>query len=318
MKTDTPQISVGAKPVRMDFASFAHNPKGLTGKDLESTVSQVAGFVKMMTGVANSASLSIMVGCLNRIADVRSEESYRECLRQAHPRYRQNVKRLFSEAIRERDSYRHALLYPGSGVRFFCVKDMPDETRAKYGVMTDKEYFEFWECTGGLAWNRSLPLVGSLHNKFRLSLQQHGVLCPEQTAWGFVGASVLELAVAIWQGAMQSAYEAFDGLLEQSFVESLYRPFSLARVSKAWQTAVKEMTPETETYTLDDSEERNIAFGVEQLRDLWLSPDLPFDSTIQAVESFSDDIFRTKGVARKSMRELAEMRDEAVAGFRKQ
>ena len=76
------------------------------------------------------------------------------------------------------------------------------------------------------------------------------------------------------------------------------------------------MAPETRGYTLDSTEERNIALGVEQIAELWVSPDLPFDSTIQAVEDYQDDIFRTKGFAKKAMRELAELRDSAVEELR--
>ena len=38
---------------------------------------------------------------------------------------------------------------------------------------------------------------------------------------------------------------------------------------------------------------------------------MPFDATIRAVEDYNEDIFRTRGEAKKSMRELAEMRDDA-------
>jgi hypothetical protein len=71
------------------------------------------------------------------------------------------------------------------------------------------------------------------------------------------------------------------------------------------------MTKEVDDYKLDDDEERNIELGIEQLRELWISVDLPFNSTIAAVEDFDRDIFRTRGEAKKSIRELTEMREEA-------
>lgn len=309
-----PAMSRGGKPT---LVQQAHNPKGITQEELEKRVAQVSGFVKLMTGVANNAALMIMSDCLDKITDKRSRESYREEPWHPHPRYKQRVKQLFNDCLRERDHYRHSLMYASSqGIRFFHVEDMPDEARRKYGVMTDAQYFEFWEGTGGLAYQKSQPLIGSLHNKFRLSMLNHRVPQPEQVAWGLVAANMLELAYVVWQRAMRSAHEAFDGVLTMDFVENLYRPFSLQKVSQRWQQALELMAPETRGYTLDSTEERNIALGVEQIAELWVSPDLPFDSTIQAVEDYQDDIFRTKGFAKKAMRELAELRDSAVEELR--
>lgn len=322
--TDAPSATATAAVTAVSSAgkpliAQAANPKGITMQQLEQTVAQVAGFVKMMTGVANNAAISIMLDCLNKIADVRSKESYAEEPWHPHPRYKQRVKQLFNQALQEKDHYRRRLMYPGEhGVRFFRVSDMPDEARRKYGVVSDKTYFEFWEGTGALAYQKSQPLVGSLWNKFRLSLQHHGVPNAEQVAWGLVGANVLELAVVVWQRAMKSAHEAFEGLLSMDYVEQLYRPFSLHCVSLKWRQALSLLAPEVSTYSLDSLEERNIEMGVQQLMELWISPDLPFDSTIQAVEDFSDDIFSTPGHAKKAMRELADMRNKAVEDLAQQ
>jgi hypothetical protein len=320
-----PAVSPAGKPLAAQAArsvsplALCKNPKGITVQQLEQTVAQVAGFVKMMTGVANNAAISIMLHCLNKIADVRSKESYAEEPWHPHPRYKQKVKQLFNQALAEKDHYRRRLMYPGEhGVRFFRVSDMPDEARRKYGVINDKTYFEFWEGTGALAYQKSQPLIGSLWNKFRLSLQHHGVPNAEQVAWGLVGANVLELAVVVWQRAMKSAHEAFEGLLTMDYVEQLYRPFSLHCVSLKWRQALSLMAPEVSTYSLDSLEERNIEMGVQQLMELWISPDLPFDSTIKAVEDFSDDIFSTPGHAKKAMRELADMRNKAVEDLAQQ
>ena len=71
------------------------------------------------------------------------------------------------------------------------------------------------------------------------------------------------------------------------------------------------MAPDCDGYKLESDEERNIAYGLEQLRELWVSSDLPFDATIAAVEDYDEDIFRTRGEAKKSIRELSEMRNDA-------
>jgi len=285
----------------------------MKNEELENRIAKVSGFVKMMTGVANNAALAIMVQCLNKVADVRPKDEYKEKPRQAHPRYKHEVKRLFNQVLDERDKYRRALLYPARNeTRFFQMTDMPEEQRKMYGIISDSDYFEFWESTGALVEQKSQPLVGSLQNKFRLSLQRHNVRCADQVAWAMVGASVLELAVEVWDRAMRSATNSFEGKVPAGVCEKLYAPFSLKRVSEMWVKATRMLAPEADAYALDADEERNIAMGIEQLMELWVSPDLPFDAVIKAVEDFKDDVFSTTGYAKKAMRQLAEMRNEAI------
>jgi len=279
---------------------MAMNPSGMTYDELEERASQCAGFVKLMTGVANNAAIGIARDCHDQL--------------RKHPGYKQRVKMLFKNAIiNEYKRYRTGLVSPRPDqVRFFDMSDMTSSARKKYGAVTDAQYFEFWEGTGALAYQKSKPLIGSLWNKFRLSMLNLGVPYPEIVAWGLVGAAVLELSVTVWQRTMRSVHDAFDGILSMQTVEKIYHPFCMIRLSAAWQRALKELSPEISTYDLNDVDERNVAIGVEQLTELWISAELPFDSTMQAVEDFKDDIFSTKGYAKKAIRELSEMRNNAV------
>jgi hypothetical protein len=283
-------------------------------KNLEHTIAQCSGFVKMMCGVSVNCAVTIAKDALDKIADVRAASEYKEKPWHPHPNYTNcYVKSLFNKYEKEKRNYYSNLLLPSTGeVRFFDLKDMPEEARRKYKEMTNREYFEFWKSTGAHAYLKSQPLIGSLHNKFRLSLLNHGVPYPELVAWGLVGASVLELAQETWQRTMRSVQEACDNLLILQDIERIYRAFSPQRMSLAWQKALKELSPEADNYKLNDQETRNIALGLDQLRELWISTDLPFDATIAAVDDYSDDIFATRGHAKKAMRQLAEMRQDAA------
>lgn len=297
---------------RLELREIEERQAGMT-KELELQIAKVSGFVKMMTGVANNAALAIMVQCLNKVADVRPRDEYALTPRHAHPNYRHKVKQMYNQVLKERDHYRRALLHPASDqTRFFQMADMPEEQRKMYGIISDNDYFEFWESTGALAEQKSQPLVGSLQNKFRLSLQRHGVANADQVAWAMTGASVLELAVVIWQKAMQLASSSFEGKVSASVCEKLYAPFSLKRVSEAWVKATRMLAPEADAYPLDTDEERNIEMGVEQLMELWVSPDMPFDAVIKAVEDYKDDVFASSGYAKKTIRQLVELRNQAV------
>lgn len=280
-------------------------------EQLELDVAKCSGFVKIMCGVANNCAIGIVNECRSKIADIRDGDDCKDRPRQPHPGYKHRAKKLFTQFFQEWHAMETNLLYPSAGeTRFFHVADMTAESLKRYGSMTDAEYFGFWKGTGALAIVKSRPLVTSLQNKFRLSLEHHGVRNAQQTAWAMVGDAVLQLAVETWERTMRSCQEALP-MLDLPFVERLWQPFSPKRPAETWRKAMLLMAPECDGYKLDAVEERNIALGLEQLRDLWVSSDLPFDATIRAVEDYDEDIFRTRSEAKKSMRQLAEMRDDA-------
>lgn len=280
-------------------------------ENIERGVSQCSGLVKMMCGVANNCATSVVRQAWMHIADIRDQESYEERPARPHPGCRQKAKKMFAQYFTAVQQMKSTLLYPSEGaIRFFHVADMPPEARKKYGTMTDAEYFEFWEGTGSLAYKQSQPLVTSLHNKLRKAFERHGLNEPVLGAWAMTACTVLELAVDTWQCTMRSCHEALP-LLDMAFLENLWRPFSLQYPADLWRKAMLLMDPAIGACQLDADEERNIELGVEQLRELWISVDLPFDSTIAAVEDFDRDIFRTRGEAKKSIRELTEMREDA-------
>lgn len=241
-----------------------------------------------------------------------------------HPRYSdKKIKRLFEDkpnsALDFYKRYRNRLRWPmGRDVRFFHIQDMTEEARKKYGSpVTDEQYFEFWEATGSLAYKKSRPLITSLWNKFRLSLLHHDVPHADITAWGLVGSSVLELAVETWDRSMLSVHEAVP-VLPISTLHKIYEVFNMQQVATAWHKACHALAPETQGYFLEEMEEKNIAIGLNQLRELWVSPDLPFDATIAAVEDYQDEIFKSKRQARKSIHDLKKMRMSAIEDIEQQ
>ena len=284
---------------------------------IELTFARCSGFVKMVTGVANNAALAVMRHAYCQIADIRDKDSYMERPRQPHHNYRHKAKMLFGQAMRDVAAYRSRLMHPNRGdVRFFCVSDMTPDTRKKYGDMTDEDYFAFWEGTGSEAYRKTQPLITSLWNKFRKSFDEHGIHSAAQSAWGLTAMTCLQLAVEIWEGAMLSVREAVESRLTDEFIWRVYQPFSLQRVAASWKQALVTLSPESACYRLDGSDERNIELGVQQLRDAWLSPDMPFSATMQAVDDFGD-LFRTQGERKKAIREMSEMRQEAIDEYQK-
>jgi hypothetical protein len=281
-------------------------------EQLEVRVAQCSGFVKMMTGVANNCAIQIATQCWNKVADIRDKDSYRERPRQPHPGCKHKAKQTFRQFFTEWHQMESVLLHPSAGqARFFHVDDMTPKVRKKYGAMTDAQYFEFWRGTGALAYQRSQPLIGSLHNKFRLSLERHGVANAQLTAWSMVADAALQMAVETWQRTMRQCYDEVPQMTHE-WLDNLWRPFSPRRPAETWRRALLLLAPECNAYKLDGDEERNIALGLAQLRELWTSAELNYDSTIRAVEDFDEDVFRTRGEAKKARRELTEMRNDTL------
>ncbi len=123
----------------------------MTVAEVERDIAQCSGFVKMMCGVANNCAYYVMMDALDHI--------------RKHPRYAdKNIKRLFegkpNSALDFYKRYRNRLRWPmGDDIRFFHIADLTEEARRKYGApITDEQYFEFWEATGG-AGLRQEPTV---------------------------------------------------------------------------------------------------------------------------------------------------------------
>lgn len=129
--------------MKLSLISRANNPTGMTVAEVERDIMQCSGFVKMMCGVANNCAYYVMMDALDHI--------------RKHPRYAdKSIKRLFegkpNSALDFYKRYRNRLRWPmGDDNRFFHIADLTEEARRKYGApITDEQYFEFWEATGGV------------------------------------------------------------------------------------------------------------------------------------------------------------------------
>jgi hypothetical protein len=77
-----------------------------------------------------------------------------------------------------------------------------------------------------------------------------------------------------------------------------------------WKKALL-MTEPNATYKLEPIEDMNIQNGLMQLTETWSNPQLMYDSMSSGIEDY-DDIFRTKGYMKKTLRNLAEHRNATL------
>lgn len=264
----------------------------MTYEEFEHSLASVASVVKLTCGVGNNAAHLIMLDAHDQI--------------RKHPNYRHEVKRLYKQAIALFRQQERGLLHAATN-RFFHVDDMPLEIRKKYGDITDAQYFEFWQGLGARAYTESRPLLTSLHNKYRLSLLNHGIEYSELLAWPMVAQACLELACKLYDTTLKQCTEQLK--IPRNIMQRLFALFNLRPVADIWYKALMLIEPKVAKYNLTTQEERNIELGLQQLGEKWSDPNLLYGAAITATEDFAE-VFRTKGENKKALREITEIMRE--------
>lgn len=268
-------------------------------EDMITRVGKAAGVAKMICGVANNAAWAVVLEAHDR-------------LRQS-PRYKHEVKKAFKLCFKAHAAYERALLHNECN-RMFHLADMPEDIRKKYGDITDRDYYDFWCGQGSHSYTKNIGFVTSLQNKYRLSLQNHGVHEAQAIAWGMTALSSLLVSVQLYEKAIRDSRKEFD--LPLPLLNELLGQLSLRRVANAWERALKMFSPEPFNYDIDDIERRNIEQGIEQLVDAWMDPMTMYDSVATAVEDYGD-VFRTKGEQKKALMEMEDIRSETLKELEK-
>lgn len=262
--------------------------RSFTHEELSSSISCASSIVKLVCGVANGVAYLIMLDARDKM--------------RLHPKWRGAIKRAYSHAFAEYDSYLRMLKFPPSDMPyFFKMEDMDSSTRKKYGNITDAQYFEFWESLAGAAYTHQRKYITSLANKYRLSLVGHGNPYAEILQWPMVAQAMLELSVTIWEVNIEDLAEKYH--LPKKLLQRFFSGFSLSRVAAAWKKALEITDNAVLTYDLDANETRNIELGIEQLQDAFSDPKTLYESLLGSVEAY-DEIFRTKGEHKKVVREI--------------
>lgn len=266
-------------------------------KELEIRVAKAAGVVKLVCGLGNNAAWMV---CLEAHDVLRKHSRYGQYVAGGH-----TVGYYYRKVLKMYRNYERMLLCSGTN-RFFHVADMSVETRKKYGEITDRQYYEFWTGIGGAAYARSRPMVTSLQNKYRLSLIQHGIEMPDMVAWAMVAQSCLELAVAMYEKALDTVVAEMS--IPRNILEYVFGGFSMKEIAKVWRQALDATEPKA-NYKLEEIEERNIEMGIVQLEEAWAGTEGMYGATMESVKDF-DEVFRTRGEMKKAMREIAEAKAE--------
>lgn len=274
---------------------YANNPKGYRNmSEVEVAAGTAASIMKLMCGVGNNATYEFI-----RIADEKLK---------GHPAYKGRVKHLYGKVFKDWRRYEYNLLNATVN-RFFHVDDMPDAIRKQYGDITDRQYFEYWMGLGADVYVKTKPLVTSLTNKFRLSLENHKIPYPEITAWALTGTGLLELACHMFDMAVDSCRDVTG--IRRDILARLFRPLLLRDIANAWNNATDELAPGVRRYCLDEFEAKNIEISYGQIAEQWTNPVNVYDSAYASI-TYNTDVFRSKNAVREALIEINQMKDETV------
>ena len=269
-------------------------------EEIVKAVSNAAAIFKLVCGVGNNAAWLAMMDGYDQ---AKRCKAFRRSLKGGHM-----VGWYFKKAVNDFKEYERQLLTTEKN-RMFHVADMTEDVRRKYGDISDAQYYEFWKGVGGVAYAKTKPHITSLWNKYRVSLVKHDVKDAEHVAWVMTAQAAIDLSLAMYESAMKECETGMN--LHRQLLEGIFGKFSLKTVSKDWMRAMMLLAPETDDYQLDSTEERNIEFGLEQLMEAWLDPELLYSSASGAVDDY-EEIFATKGFVKKVQREIAEVRAETM------
>lgn len=270
----------------------------MTIEELEKKMAAAASVIKLVCGVGNNAAWLVALEAYDHARQCRR---YGKQTKGGHL-----VSWHFKRAAKAFHLYERELRFSDKN-RMFHLDDMDEQARRRYGDITDNEYYDFWASLGGPAYTKTRPLITSLWNKYRLSLLNHKIADAEHIAWVMTAQASLELSCTMYERALQECETGYN--LPRKLLDYVFRQFSLRSVVKLWYDAMLYLAPEIEPIQLEPTEEKNIEVGLRQLMEAWLAPDLLYDSTSDTVEDF-DDIFRTRGFQKKTLREIAEIRHQ--------
>lgn len=248
-----------------------------------------ASIVKLVMGVSNNTTYIVMQNALDAI--------------KKHPNYKHQVKRKYLQAF---DAYRAnelQLRYAESN-RMFHIADMGENLRKRYGNITDAQYFEYWTGLAAKPYKESEKWLNSLSYKYEKSLKEHGVKHADKIAQVMTATACLELSCKMYRSTLESCGR--EMALPYPILDEVFKFFHLRGVADIWKDALVMTDTASQSYELNDDEQQNIRFGLEQLEECWSDPKMIYGSVFAATADF-EEIFRTKGENKKALREISEM-----------
>lgn len=192
--------------------------------------------------------------------------------------------------------------------RHFRVCDLNEGDRKFYRAdLTNGEYFEYWQATGFEAYNRLVPLLGMLTNKFKLIIEHHGYDHAKALGYMDLVISLVNFSEQLYFGIRERYVEMTH--MPPEFFDEHYGIFRIYRFGMAWQKARNLMGNGVEDKEVDPIEKCNVEQAINQLVAKFLDADFFFGCASVAAKDYPE-VFATKGFCKKRQKQILDIRDE--------
>lgn len=269
----------------------------LERKRVEAMVPSATYYIKLICGVLNNAA---WMACLDAY-EVLKPLKKRTC---RHVIGGDTVEEEYKKSFRAFKKYERNLIY--SSEKFFCVANMEEGIRKDYGAkdLTDEKLYDFWAAYGSNSYGKNKNFLTCLVNKFRLIYEANNIKDSEAAAWSMGACVTLCIASDAYSKVIQNLSDVWGGCYREW--QRRFESFDITHIGLLWSNAHKDMFPELDNVSFSDFEYQNLNLSIVQWAERLISHENFKQSAITTIADFTDDIFRTKGCAKKAIKELTD------------
>lgn len=226
--------------------------------------------------------------------------------------FRHGVKYNLNKFLVELDRLRTMLIYPPENcVRMFHLEDMPRSTRMMYRQdLTDKEYFEFWENQGMVAFNETHKHLYALQWRYEKALKDKGARKAKVLAWLATACSMVEMYNVSYETLLDRFHKMFG--YPKSSLRSVYGGFDLNRAREAWYGCIELFEPNADSVLASCLREHNVELGLQQLSEVLLNCEKQLDFTRMNIEE-NREVFSSKAAWLEEIDEIVRLKADLIA-----
>ena len=185
---------------------------------------------------------------------------------------------------------------------FFDLSSYSEDSKKIFREgITNREYFELWQATGGEAYAKSRELLGALRHKFQRVYVVRGVEHAEILSWLDVATAMITLCSRTFESIMDYFERDVLQLMISPRPRQLFSDMDPSLLVKDW------IRIRDRFFVADFSseEEGNIALTIRDIHDRLFRYDSASENIMSAVDSYGE-LMRSRGTIMKLKMEAAE------------
>lgn len=229
--------------------------------------------------------------------------------------YRHEVKRHVKQYMAEMEKRRKAMIDPPEGRRsFFSVKTLSEKTRARFRAdITDEEYFELWEYTGAVAFNKIHAEIYALQWKYEKALKARNAKKAKIIAWLLTASSIIRMYEVEFIELMNTFKRTFG--YPDIVLKNFFEPFEPKMQLTLWDKIVECYGSILTPILAECLDERNVEIGLTDIVQKIGRTEETYRLARTAVEE-NPELFRSKKAWREQLAEIDELVEDLETGYR--